>query len=367
MHMVRYSTYNTSDWRVKLQSMCYNSDSFSFSLQCPMFDGLIGDKTIHILTHFIRRTEGALREYLRNYLLSRLDWFSHVSSDFFQHVQMSAEEYIDYISTPGSPIDILGLFLISRLYEIHIGVMFKSGFWTTCASEKLSDCMIVLIYNGINSFSETCWLNAEQDYMASIIDKTQQGVMPSHNKDLKITIEDEAHTSSSTETPTKDVKPKIKAENIFAKVENCFLLTYSKPANTKLNSQYSKAWNLIVKARKDVDKTDTKRKLAHLVSKAILSGNLNPQAIASKAHQSRQMRVMSCELCSKPCRSLREYLRHFKDDHPGGKFTCHHCEKQYTLWSGRYKHEKLHTDSAKLVVCLVCGRGFHCQNELPST
>ena len=329
-------------------------------MQCPLFDGGIGDKTVHILTHFIRRTEPALREYLRNYLLARLEWFSQISLEYLEAVQMSAEEYIDYISSPGSPIDILGLFLIARLYEIHIGVMFKSGYWTTCSSERLKDCMIVLIYNGIYSFSETCAINAEQSYMSSITEKTKEGLMPSHQRDLKITLDEEepsTSTTTSTGTERKDIKPKVKAE---PKLE----LAFSKPANVKLNSQYSMARNLLAKARKDYGQIDSKKRLKHIVSAAIQSGQLNVKEIASKARQSQQKRAMICELCAKPFPSLRSYLKHFKDDHPGGRFLCQYCTKQYTSWSGRYKHEKLHTDSAKRIICMICGRGFHYQNEL---
>ena len=189
--------------------------TFSIVLQCPLFDGCIGDKTVHILTHFIRHKENALREYLRNFLLGKIDWFGEVSSDFLDHLQMSSEEYIDYISTPDQPMDLLGLFLISRLYQFHTAVLFKSGFWCTSESNNLKDCMLVLIYNGVHSFSETCNVYSSLIYTNSLVEKTNKGHMPSHRSDLKVSlIELEAEKSEENEDQ-QDIKPRIKTERSF--------------------------------------------------------------------------------------------------------------------------------------------------------
>ena len=172
---------------------------------------------------------------------------------------MSCKEYIDHISTPGNPFDLLGLFLISQLYEFHIAIMFKSGFWCTAASNRIKDCMFVLIFNDVSSFLETCQVSSSLSYTQSLVDKTNEGHMP---------------------------------------------------------SQYKAAINLVVKARKDRENLDSKWKLQNIIKQTIQSGNLRPADIAEKAHSIRKMRAVTCEICSKQCHSLREFMSHMKDDHP---------------------------------------------------
>ena len=317
-----------------------------------MFDGCIGDKTVHILTHFIRRKENALREYLRNFLLGKLDWFGEVSTEFLDHLQMSCEEYIDYISTPGTPMDILGLFLISRLYQFHTAVLFKSGFWCTSENNNLKDCMLILIYNGVHSFSETCNIDSSLIYTNSLVEKTNKGHMPSHRSDLKVSlIEPEAEESEDQQ----DIKPRIKTE---ITTEKKFHMGFGTAGNSKL------ALNLVLKSRKQQDNLDSKRKLKELITKKIQSGNLNVSAIAAKARTVRKMQAVPCEFCQKQCRSIREFVVHMKEDHPGCRLKCSICARTFKSWSGRYKHERGHDSSTASIICLVCGRAFHWPNEL---
>ena len=258
---------------------------FLIVFQCPLFDGVQGDKTAHILTHFIRRKEHALREYLRNFLLARLDWFTSVSSEFLDHMQMSCEEYIDHISTAGNPFDLLGLFLVSHLYQFHIAIMFKSGVWCTAASNRIKDCMFVLIFNGVTSFSETCKVDSSLTYTQSLVDKTNDGHMPSHRSDLKISLltEDvpvEAVEDDGTDGQPTDIKPKL---------ERKYYIGFGTGGN-KLCSQYKAAINLVVKARKSKENLDSKRRTQNIIKQSIQSGNLRPAVIAENARSIRKMR-----------------------------------------------------------------------------
>ena len=80
-----------------------------FRLQCPLKECIPGDKTLHILSHFITKTEDELREILTRYMLSRLDWFESVSRKFLQAEKISVEAYIDNLCTPGTPLDLLAV------------------------------------------------------------------------------------------------------------------------------------------------------------------------------------------------------------------------------------------------------------------
>ena len=90
-----------------------------FDFQCLYFEqqkGIQANNTIHIFTHFIRRTENAIQDYLQGFLLSRLDYVLQVGEKYLNNNGSSAEAYIDAVSIPGTPLDLLGILLISCLY-----------------------------------------------------------------------------------------------------------------------------------------------------------------------------------------------------------------------------------------------------------
>ena len=94
-------------------------------MQCPYEQYLPQpDRVWHILTHWILKTEDELQTYLQNYMIERKDWFLSVSKSYLANLQVSAEDYIDNIGQPGSHIDLLGLFVLSRLYKFNSGLFY---------------------------------------------------------------------------------------------------------------------------------------------------------------------------------------------------------------------------------------------------
>ena len=157
-------------------------------LQCP-YEAYLdnSDKTWHIFTHFIRKTEEQLRQYVQNYILQRPDWFTKVSSTYLKHLGNSVPEYVDQISTPGNALDLLGMFVLSRVYEFHFGVLFVDDtHWCTAEDNDLDKCLMKLGFRGFNKFSETCNIGQTADYLDILIRNTEQGFMPSHNMDSKV-------------------------------------------------------------------------------------------------------------------------------------------------------------------------------------
>ena len=57
-------------------------------------------------------------------MLHRKDWFLSISKSYLNNMQVSAEDYIDNIGQSGSHLDLLGLFVLSRLYEFHFGLFY---------------------------------------------------------------------------------------------------------------------------------------------------------------------------------------------------------------------------------------------------
>ena len=52
---------------------------------------------------------------LTRYMLSRLDWFESVSRKFLKAENISVEAYIDNSHTPGTPLDLLAIYVLARL------------------------------------------------------------------------------------------------------------------------------------------------------------------------------------------------------------------------------------------------------------
>ena len=78
-----------------------------------------------------------------------------------------------------------------------------------------------------------------------------------------------------------------------------------------------------------------------------------------------KMLAMDCLVSSTPQRSRRALLKHIKDDHPGTKFPCKYCGKQYDSFNGSYKHERS-AHGAKNYFCSICGHGFDYRSQVDS-
>ena len=145
-----------------------------------------GDRNWHIFTHFIRKTESELREYLQSYILSRPEWFTKVSTSFLKFRGISGEDYVDSFITPGVPLDLLGMYVLCRLYRFHFGIVFEHGYWCTSKDKDIKKVLFVLIFRGDNVFSETCAEGKLPEYLDILIKNTEKGLMPSHNMNEKV-------------------------------------------------------------------------------------------------------------------------------------------------------------------------------------
>ena len=116
------------------------------SLQCPYKQYILAcDRTWHILTHWIHKTEDDLRHYLQNYMLQQKEWFLSVSKSYLDIMQISVEDYIDNIGQSGSQLDIFGLFVFTRLYQFHFGVFYDQGVWCKAADKDFNKTSMMLI------------------------------------------------------------------------------------------------------------------------------------------------------------------------------------------------------------------------------
>ena len=100
---------------------------------------------------------------LTRYMFSQLDWFESVSRKFLKAENISIEAYIDNLRTPGTPLDLLAIFVIARLYRFHVGFFLNAGMWCSNLHKDMNACKLVLVFQGKTDFHET-YKGGQQPY-----------------------------------------------------------------------------------------------------------------------------------------------------------------------------------------------------------
>ena len=299
------------------------------------------------------------------------------------NLQVSAEDYIDDIRQPGSHIDLLGLFVLSRLYEFHFGLFYDQGVWCTARNKDYKQTSMMLIFRGETSFGEMCVLGNTQEYLDPLILNTQWDMMPSHNKEAKVfadqiadkclelndsdveileNLSSELTVNTTEQKVPKALEPVVKLERIKQEVKSKFRpVGFSKPKHQGA-AKYNRALKALVKAKKEHASLDVKKESSQCRTQLIMSGTLRPAIIANKARISNKRIVITCEFCSEVQASRRQYIKHRKQMHPEHLWHCKVCSRGYKSYNGCYKHEKSHEDYK--LACGVCGKGFNYNKDL---
>ena len=260
--------------------------------------------------HFIQRTEDEIREYLRSYIMSRLDWFEKVSSHFLCKNLTSVEAYIDSISTPGIPLDLLALYRIARLHRFHFGLVLNHGQWCTSVTKEMHRCTFILLFQGPTEFVETCHTNAAEWYLKSLIHSTKQGLMPSHCMDMKqVEQEDdvvfiEEHAGRKCKVKS-EIKTEVKLDKELRVVLKREPLPVFKPKKGKKESTFSTASKLVARVKKEVQVKEERQQQSQAITALIATHTLTAAIITLKAMNNR-MQAMACRLCGKECHSKRQ-------------------------------------------------------------
>ena len=71
-----------------------------------------------------------------------------------------------------------------------------------------------------------------------------------------------------------------------------------------------------------------------------------------------------CPFCHKRFESKRKVSAHVRESHPGCKFTCSFCSKQYDTHDGQRKHEKSHSYEDFRYSCSDCEYKFQFKFKL---
>ena len=241
------------------------------------------DRNWHIFTHFIRKTEAELRQYVQSYILSRPEWFTTVSSSYLKLSGISGEDYVDHLDVPGAPLDLLGMYVLARLYRFHFGLAFENGYWCTSKDKDIKKVLFVLVFRGGNKFTETCADGKLPEHLDSLIKNTEQGLMPSHNMDEKVfdwlenVDKKQQDVDSDIEfvgfepasyIPRVELKGEIKKEPVKFKaklkikseaIKHEKPVGFSAPKNRSIQATYKHAVQILLRAKKEIATLDDRQ------------------------------------------------------------------------------------------------------------
>ena len=115
-------------------------------------------------------------------MLKHLDWVEKQCRVVLSEVNLSIEDYIDTMSTPGVPLDFTAIVVLARIYHIHITVYTNARIWSTSSSHPYKDAHFGLIFNRGFNFTETVSCGNADAYRDWIETRAQEGRLPSHTR-----------------------------------------------------------------------------------------------------------------------------------------------------------------------------------------
>ena len=137
-----------------------------------------GDELLHIFRHHLRWTEDDLREMLRDYMLTNMDWLLNIGKTMLKAT--SLEDYIDSVTTPGVPIDPVCVLVLEHIFHFSIAIFVSKGVWSTSKEKSLKKCQFGLIFHGGTEFSETVKVGQSERYSKFLDTHEAQGALLSH-------------------------------------------------------------------------------------------------------------------------------------------------------------------------------------------
>ena len=71
-----------------------------------------GNQLLHIFLHHIKKTEDELWTILGDYMLQRLAWVERLTRVVLKDANVSVEDYIDSMQTPGTLLNFCALMIL---------------------------------------------------------------------------------------------------------------------------------------------------------------------------------------------------------------------------------------------------------------
>ena len=83
------------------------------------------------------------------------DWVHKISKTLLSKKKEQLHDYLQFIITPNTILDEIGITLIARMYDIHVGAVIKERLWATQMIADINMCDVVLAFMGKLQFSYT--------------------------------------------------------------------------------------------------------------------------------------------------------------------------------------------------------------------
>ena len=108
-----------------------------------------------MLSHFMGQTPEEMRRDLHTWIPHNIIWICEVATPLLCKKKWKLNLYLDYIISKNSLIDEIALTMVTKMYCMHIGVLFQYDYWTTNSSKDLERCQMVFACTGKLKFALT--------------------------------------------------------------------------------------------------------------------------------------------------------------------------------------------------------------------
>ena len=96
-----------------------------------------------------------MRTDLHTWIPHNIVWIHLVATPLLCKKKCKLNLYLDFIISNNSLIDEIALTMVTKMYSMHIGVLFCYDYWTTNKNKDLEMCQIVFAYQGKLKFALT--------------------------------------------------------------------------------------------------------------------------------------------------------------------------------------------------------------------
>ena len=149
-----------------------------------------GDELLHIISHQKAVTPNEIRAYIPVWVSKHRDFVEKISKDILTRKKLTLDDYISTVSTPGVPIDEIGLLILTRMYHLKLCVLLRNHYWCALNGSDVSQSEIIIVFHGKLQFTDT------RSFL--------QDVSEQYNLRCRQTVETVACPAS---VPTSEVQP----------------------------------------------------------------------------------------------------------------------------------------------------------------
>ena len=295
-------------------------------------------------------------------MLLHIDWVTSLTSTVRKYTQVPVEDYIDSITTPGVPLDFVGLTVLCCIFHIHVGVFFSNGCWCTSRAKDLSKARFGIVFHGNLTFTETVRKGWSEKYLFWIKTRQAQGKMPSHDRTrvpglLKRELPaDHEEQSDIVPSHAVDLKQELKPE-----VKRLVAGTVQKLVTGAKRTLLQKEIKLKRQNSASISAIPTLPTLP-AQSSAVSTTTTVPAKKSRQIGGERLKGPQVCPVCGQLEKSQSTLNIHIAAQHPAYQFPCTVCAKSYSSYNSWYKHQIEHTP--RTFFCVECSEGFHFEAEL---